>query len=114
MSLADDLKRAADDALQRAACLLGVPVSAPSEAPRSDPSSERRPPPAPVVPPISDRITSRQYNAVQAAARRRNIDREHLGGMIEERFKKPELAQLTRREASSLIAELSEANGTHA
>lgn len=117
VSIADDLKAAASDALKKAASLLGVGLElygAGQKNAEEPPRSSPRQAPKPVMPSISDRLTTRQFAAIQSAARRRNIARDLLGGMLEERFKKNELAQLTRREASSFIAELSESNGTHA
>jgi hypothetical protein len=65
--------------------------------------------PAPASP--SDRLTGRQFSAIQSLARRHNIDRDHLTGMLDERFKKTDLGHLSRREASSLLSELTGSNG---
>ena len=111
LSLADDLKAAGSDALKKAASLLGVALElygagptegTPARAPRA--SSPESP---------NDRLTSRQLSAIQSIARRRNIGRDHLTSMLEERFRKTDLGHLSRREASSLLSELTEANGAH-
>lgn len=102
-SAAEALNAATRDALTKATELAQGGSDPVSEA------TQQRPP----MPAISDRLTSRQLNAILGSARRRSIERDRLTSMIEERFRKPELAQLTRREASTLIAELSAANGTH-
>ena len=111
VSIADDLKAAGSDALKKAASLLGVGLELYGGA-----AVEAGPParavtrePAPASP--SDRLTGRQFSAIQSLARRHNIDRDHLTGMLEERFKKMDLGHLSRREASSLLSELTGSNG---
>ena len=114
LSIADDLKAAGSDALKKAASLLGVGLElyggAAVEAPpaRTTTTMPARVP-APASP--SDRLTGRQFSAIQSLARRHNIDRDHLTGMLEERFKKTDLGHLSRREASTLLSEFSGSNG---
>lgn len=109
VSMADDLKSAASDALKKSASLVGIGLelygggAAEAAAPRS--------PRAPSPESPNDRLTSRQLSAIQSITRRRNIARGHLTSMLEERFKKADLGHLSRREASSFISELAEANG---
>jgi hypothetical protein len=108
-SIADDLKAAGSDALKKAASLLGVALelygagSAEGTAARAARAGESP----------SDRLTSRQLSAIQSIARRRNLGRGHLTSMLEERFRKTDLGRLSRREASSFLSELTEANGAH-
>jgi hypothetical protein len=113
VSIADDLKAAGSDALKKAASLLGVGLElyggglpAPSHV------VQQQHAPRAVQP--SDRLTGKQYSALQSITRRQNIATDDLTYMLEERFKKAELAHLTRREASSLLSELTNANGNHA
>lgn len=109
-SIADDLKAAGSDALKKAASLLGVGLHlyAGTDA---FAAAQRTATPAPASP--NDRLTSRQLTAIQSIARRQNIGRGHLTSMLEQRFQKAELGHLSRREASSLLSELTEANGAH-
>jgi hypothetical protein len=111
VSIADDAKAAGSDALKKAASLLGVALelyggSAPAIAPVSTPHAPRPAQPA-------DRLTGRQYSALQSITRRHNIASDDLTSMLEERFQKADLGHLTRREASSLLSELTNANGNH-
>lgn len=110
VSIADDLKAAGSDALKKAASLLGVGlhIYGASEPSVTEPRAANPTPESP-----NDRLTSRQLSAIQSVARRRNIGRGHLSSMLEQRFKKADLGHLSRREASSLLSELTEANGTH-
>lgn len=111
VSIADDLKAAGSDALKKAASLLGVALelygAGPPEVVHGRPARA----PSPESP--NDRLTSRQLSAIQSIARRRNIGRGHLTSMLEQRFQKADLGHLSRREASSLLSELTEANGAH-
>lgn len=110
VSIADDLKSAGSDALKKAASLLGVALelygASPADAAPS-PRSNRLPPPASP----NERLTGKQFSAIQAIARRQNIHRDHLGAMLEERFRKADLGHLSRHEASALLSELTGANG---
>ena len=115
VSIADALKGAASDALKKAASLLGVGLElygggAVETSPARTTATTtitREPPPASPV----DRLTGKQFSAITSIARRHNIERDHLTGMLEERFKKSELGHLSRREASSLLSELTGSNG---
>ena len=117
VSIADDLKAGGSDALKKAASLLGVGLElyggAPAEAPpgsrTTTTTTKTAPEPAPASP--GDRLTGKQYAAIVSVARRHNIDRDHLTGMLEERFKKTDLGHLSRREASTLLSEFSGSNG---
>ena len=110
VSVADDLKSAGSDALKKAASLLGVALHlyGGSEDPAVPPRAGA---PAPASP--NDRLTGRQLAAIQSVARRQNIARDHLSQMLEARFGKVQVAHLSRREASSLLSELTGANGAH-
>lgn len=111
VSIADDLKAAGSDALKKAASLLGVALELYGGASTEATPTRSARAPSPESP--NDRLTSRQLSAIQSIARRRNIGRGHLTSMLEQRFQKGELGHLSRREASSLLSELTEANGAH-
>ena len=111
ISIADDLKAAGSDALKKAASLLGVGLHLYGAGPPEAAPARQARAPSPESP--NDRLTSRQLSAIQSIARRRNIGRDHLTSMLEQRFQKLDLGHLSRREASSLLSELTEANGVH-
>ncbi len=119
ISIADDLKAAGSDALKKAASLLGVGLelyggggAVPEGEQRGTVQRYQGPAnPAPERP--SDRLTQKQYAAVHSIARRQNIDRDRLTGMLEERFKKADLQDLSRGEASAFISEMTGSNGAH-
>lgn len=115
VSIADDLKAAGSDALKKAASLLGVGLDLYSSASESHrvaqpegrrTGEERRHPAAGPA----DRLTSRQYSALQAVARRQNLSRARFTELLRERFKKTDVNALTRREASSLLDVLTASN----
>ncbi|MFO0675332.1 MAG: Rad52/Rad22 family DNA repair protein [Polyangiaceae bacterium] len=113
ISVGDDLKSASSDALKKSATLLGVGLhlygaGAPAAASPNPATTTPRPPTAP-----DERITSKQLGAVQSIARRKNIDRDDLAARLGERFGKAELQHLSKREASTLLSELLEANGAN-
>lgn len=118
VSVGDDLKASSSDALKKAASLLGcalelyggaAPASPPRPGPKPGPRPETGASPPPPAP--ADRLTSRQAGAVHAAARRRNISRDHLAALLQQRTGKDRVELLSRREASDLITELTAANG---
>jgi hypothetical protein len=124
VSLADDLKAAASDALKKAASMLGVGLElyakrgATSAAQSATPSPQntgrdpaRR---GPETAPPGDVATDKQINTISGICRRKNISRERLGALIEQRTGKHQLRELTRRQASALLSELSNLNGVHA
>lgn len=110
MSIADDLKASGSDALKKAASLLGVGLEL-YGAGSTAPPDARPDVPRPSQP--ADRLTGKQYSTLQSVTRRQNIGRNELRELLEGRFRKSELAHLSRREASSLLSELMEANGAH-
>lgn len=111
VSIANDLKAAGSDALKKAASLLGVALELYGAGPPEVVPGRPARAPSPESP--NDRLTSRQLAAIQSIARRRNIGRSHLTSMLDQRFRKTDLGHLSRREASSLLSELTEANGAH-
>jgi hypothetical protein len=118
VSIADDLKSAASDALKKAASMLGVGLELYGGVRREEPESEQpsasnRGPRehAPSAP--TERVTTRQLAALAAACRRHGINRGELMDLVGRRTGKGELAHLSRNEASSLITEVS-ANGNGA
>lgn len=109
LSIADDLKSAASDALKKSASLAGVALELHGgRRPPPEPEAVRREP-APSSP--TDRLTSRQLSTINSVARQHGIGRDHLVALLEERFQKADVAHLSRREASSLLSELVGANG---
>ena len=109
-SIADDAKAAASDCLKKAASLLGVALELyGGGAPEAMPEPRQAYAPQPTSP--GDRLTGRQFSAIQSLARRHNIEGDRLISMLEDRFKKNYLGHLSRREASSLMSELSGSNG---
>lgn len=110
VSIADDLKAAGSDALKKAASLLGVGLELYRGQAEYAPAVTAR---APAPSSANDRLTGKQFSTIQSIARRRNIGRDHFVAMLEERFRKTDLGHLSRREASSLLSELTEANGSH-
>lgn len=101
------LQAAANEALARAARLFGVGLVF---EPRSE-ASQPVTPPNREAPAPENRITQRQLGALQGHARRRNLARADVVDLLRERFGKSELVTLTRKEASELLTELTEANG---
>lgn len=110
VSIADDLKSAGTDALKKAASLLGVALELYGASHRDD-TRERSSSEHTAAETSRDRLTGRQLSAIQSIARKRTIGRAHLTSMLEQRFRKGELGHLSRREASSLLSELTDANG---
>jgi hypothetical protein len=114
VSIADDLKAAASDALKKCASLLGVALEMYGGAPERPSASARatngaRPQPASVA----DRVTARQLAAIQSACRRKGVSRDQLGTLIG-RTGKSALQFLTRAEASDILTELDgQGNGSH-
>lgn len=104
-SVGTGLKVAANDALARAARLFGFGLVADGFGP----GPEREPSPTSLPP--ESRVTQKQLGAINGIARRRNIGRSELGELLLERFSKNALATLSKKEASELIGELSDANG---
>lgn len=106
VSVADDLKAAGSDALKKAASLLGVGLELYGAR---DDREVAKPPVAP--PPRDERLTQRQLAAIYSSARRRSVTRQQLGDLLRSRTGKLTPEELSRREASQIISELTEANG---
>jgi hypothetical protein len=115
VSLADDLKAAASDALKKCASLLGVGLelyARKSAAPGlSTPPGTQTQPARDAEP---DAATDKQLSAIQGICRRKRVSRGELAGMIERRTGTKQLSELTRREASGVLSELANLNGAHA
>ena len=107
VSLADDFKSAASDALKKAASLLGVGLELYGGQPAHEPE---RPKMLPSVP-LGDRLTTRQLAAIHGASRRRGLSRENLVQLIQRSAGKGDVAELSKTEASMLISELTGTNG---
>jgi len=104
VSLADDLKSAASDALKKAASMLGVGLelyggSSPTALESQGFASQ------------DAKVTSRQLAALHSTARNRGLSRDALTHFATERTGAPDLAHLTKTQASNLISELSGSNG---
>lgn len=116
VSLADDLKAAASDALEKCASLLGVGLELYGGKKAKAGSNGHPPRPAarPNAGPPTDRASDKQIAAIYGACRRQNISRAHLTALVERQTGKHRVEELTRREASNLLSELAEQNGAHA
>jgi hypothetical protein len=114
VSIADDLKAAASDALKKCASLLGVALEMYGGAPERQPASGRAANGArPQAAPVADRVTARQLAAIQSACRRKGVSRDQLGDLIGKTGKSA-LQFLTRGEASEILTELDgQGNGSH-
>jgi ribosome-binding protein aMBF1 (putative translation factor) len=115
VSMADDLKAAASDAIKKCASLLGVALEMYGGATERQPASSRaretngtHPPPVSA----SDRVTDRQLAAIENARRRHGVSRDELEARIHKRTGKAALQLLTRREASEILSEFDQRNGT--
>lgn len=95
VSLADDLKAAASDALKKAASLLGVGLEL-YGAQAAKPAAKANGDPA-------NRITARQLAALHAVCRRMALSRDDLLGIVSERFGAQKLEMLTKPQASELL-----------
>jgi len=107
VSIADDLKAAASDALKKCASLFGVALEMYGGATQGSGTAhprERAPEP-------DDRVTSRQLAAIQAVCRRRSIGRDELHALIGKKTGKGGAQFLTKVEASGLLDELGTGNG---
>jgi hypothetical protein len=122
VSLADDLKAAASDALKKAASMLGVGLElyarksaalGRATEPRPGNAGRSQSPAGPQTAPPGDAATQKQISAIGGICRRKNVSHEHLVALIEQRTGKRQLRELTRRQASALLSELSGMNGTH-
>ena len=107
MSLADDFKAAASDALKKAASLLGVGL----ELYGGQPAHEPERPKTLSTLPLGDRLTTRQLAALHSASRRRGMTQDGLADLARERVGKSDVARLSRSEASMIISELTGTNG---
>jgi hypothetical protein len=107
LSLADDFKAAASDALKKAASLLGVGLELYGGQPAHEPARPKALPPVP----LGDRLTTRQLAAIHGASRRRGLSRENLVQLIQRSAGKGDVAELSKTEASMLISELTGTNG---
>jgi len=121
VSVADDLKAAASDALKKCATLLGVGLELyarrsatgqPTGArPDHNGSGQPRPPSGNAQ--ADKPATENQVSAIIGICKRKSVSREHLASMLVQRTGKQRVKELTRREASALISELSGLNGAH-
>lgn len=102
VSIADDLKAAASDALKKCASLFGVALEMYGGAPQANGNGrprERAPQP-------DERVTARQLAAIQAACRRHSIGREELHALVSKKTGKSGVQFLTKAEASAVLDEL--------
>ena len=92
----------------------GATSAAQSATPSPQNTGKSQPRPGPEAAPPGDAVTDKQLGAISGICRRKNISRERLGALIEQRTGKHQLRELTRRQASALLSELSNLNGVHA
>ncbi|MFQ5693656.1 MAG: Rad52/Rad22 family DNA repair protein [Nitrospinota bacterium] len=106
VSLGDDLKAAATDALKKAATQLGVGLHLYGEtSSREDGHAAAQDGRTPEGLNDGNRLTNRQLTAIYAIGKAKGLGPDGVSGKSEERFgKRPE--ELTKPEASSLIDEL--------
>ena len=64
--------------------------------------------------PAGDAATEKQIAAINGICRRKNVSRERLVALIAQRTGKRQLSELTRRQASAVLSELSNLDGAHA
>jgi hypothetical protein len=102
-SIGDDAKAACTDAIKRCARLFGIGLPL-----HTSDTTGARTSAAPVA--SLDRLTERQLAALHAACRRKGWRIGRLSDVVGARFKKNDVAALTRSEASSLITEISGAS----
>lgn len=110
VSIADDLKAAASDALKKCASLLGVALEMYGGASQGNGNGrprERAPEP-------DDRVTARQLAAIQALCRKRSVSRDELYALVAKQTGKSGVQYLTKAEASGLLDELGTTNGASA
>ncbi len=110
VSLADDLKAAATDALKKAATLLGVGlhVCGAEERPQAHMKPKLvEPPPEPDVPP-NNRLTRKQAEFIGKLARSNALGKHELDELAKQQFGKS-AGFLTVKEASEFIGTLSTA-----
>jgi hypothetical protein len=111
VSVADDLKSASSDCTKKCASLFGIGLEVYAGAANGT-SGAVPAPPRGGPPELLDRITSRQLAAIHAAARRRGMALPDLAEMLTNKTGKAVAQFLTKREASSVLDELSGQNGT--
>ena len=114
VSLSDDLKAAATDAMKKAASFLGIGLhlyenGAKNAAPKNPENGNPAPKGNGTAPKNGNgRLTSRQLDAIMAIGKDHGLDREAIKKMSVERFGK-NVEFVSKAEASSLIQELSAA-----
>ncbi len=106
VSVADDLKAAASDALKKCASLFGVALEMYGGATPTNGTRPRERAPEP-----DERVTARQLSAIQAVCRRRSIGRDELHALTLKKTGKSGVQYLTNVEASGQIDELGTGNG---
>jgi hypothetical protein len=106
VSVGDDLKAASSDAVKRCARLLGCPLDLHAQERRKEQANGRRAPA-----PVTESITPRQLAAIQGACRRRNVGRQELHALVGRKTGKGGVEDLSKREASMLLSELTGADG---
>jgi hypothetical protein len=106
VSLGDDLKAAATDALKKCATFLGVGLHLYAEKPLRSAPLATASPPGGTNTPAAVKATPRQLDAIWKVGKAKGLDREEIERLSLQAFrKKPEA--LTEAEAAALIKELS-------
>jgi hypothetical protein len=107
VSLADDLKAAASDALKKAASLLGIGLDLYSET-----TEQPAVPPAPLRPQTrtegeGDLLTERQHRAILGLSSKNGLSEAELGRWVQSTYGAP-LDKLDQRNASEVITKLNQ------
>ncbi len=110
VSIADDLKAAASDALKKAASLLGVGLElygGNGKSGHADTGGNGKQ----QLPSLADRLTSRQLAAIHSVSRRNGLSKDGLTAVVMKTAGKSNPAELSKTEASMIISELTGTNG---
>jgi hypothetical protein len=110
ISIGDDLKAAATDALKKCATLFGVGLHLYLENGNSQPVPQQPSRPAAPTPITNGRITARQLSAIFAIGRTKGMHNKEIRAFTQTMFNKvPDF--LTRQEASTIIQHLQNGDG---
>ena len=111
VSVGDDLKCAATDALKKAASLLGVALNLYGTPASSTAPSESAKPVAAVPPPTNanGRLSAAQLRAIHAIRRRLDWSETELSRFLSDGFGRPSAEDLDKKTASAAIDRLQEA-----
>jgi hypothetical protein len=106
VSLADDLKSAASDALKKAASLMGVGLDLYAEASEQPAESPRASKVQPIIS-TGNQLTQRQYRAIMGLSAQAGISEIDLGKWVQNSYG-VSVDELDRREASEVITKINQ------